>query len=223
MCLNASIATSQLLLLLRSYKNVRYTSYIVRYIRIFIFVFVLAVSLLRVLLIIDAYGAHMTVYLKMPFISNDSSILCIGKEWYRFPSSFFVPDNISVKFIKSGFTGLLPGEFVSNKNEWRSGMWLIPSGMNDLNKEEWTRYININQCDYLVDTDFSARYSFENSIEDIIEPRYLKDEKTWEKMFCRDFLDTSTTKIYSRILWMPSRFSRRVYGDYCLLRRRSRI
>ncbi|QSL66512.1 hypothetical protein MERGE_000892 [Pneumocystis wakefieldiae] len=157
----------------RKFQIVPYISCIVRYIHIFVPAFVLVISFLRVLLIIDAYSAHMSVYTKIPSVSdNFGNILCIGKEWHRFPSSFFVPDNISVKFIKSRFTGLLPGEFISNKNEWRSGLWSIPSNMNDLNMEEWGKYTDISQCDYLIDTDFSARYSFENSTEDIIEPRY---------------------------------------------------
>lgn len=35
--------------------------------------------------------------------------VCLGKEWYRFGSSFFIPSNKQhVQFIKSGFDGLLP-------------------------------------------------------------------------------------------------------------------
>ncbi|KTW26421.1 hypothetical protein T552_02902 [Pneumocystis carinii B80] len=223
-CLNASVAISRLLSLIKSYNNSRYISCILRYIHIFISASVLVISFLRILLIIDVYSAHMSVYMKIPSVSdNFGSILCIGKEWHRFPSSFFVPDNISVKFIKSRFTGLLPGEFISNKDGWRSGMWLIPSNMNDLNIEEWGKYTDISQCDYLVDTDFFARYSFQNSTEDIIEPRYLKNEEKWKKIFCMNFLDASSTKIYSRILWIPSKFSRRIYGNYCLLKSRNKV
>lgn len=35
--------------------------------------------------------------------------VCLGKEWYRFGSSFFIPSKKQhVQFIKSGFDGLLP-------------------------------------------------------------------------------------------------------------------
>lgn len=35
--------------------------------------------------------------------------VCLGKEWYRFGSSFFIPNaEQKVSFVKSGFDGLLP-------------------------------------------------------------------------------------------------------------------
>lgn len=37
--------------------------------------------------------------------------VCIGREWYRFPSSYFLPNNARLQFIPSGFNGLLPGQF----------------------------------------------------------------------------------------------------------------
>jgi alpha-1,2-mannosyltransferase len=40
--------------------------------------------------------------------------VCTGAEWYRFPSSFFLPGpRYRLQFIKSGFTGLLPRQFDS--------------------------------------------------------------------------------------------------------------
>lgn len=72
--------------------------------------------------------------------------LCFGKEWYRFPSHYLVPDGVSVAFIKSDFDGLLPRYFdgsVGNESIiWpREATRLIPSGMNDLNKEEAGQYV----------------------------------------------------------------------------------
>ena len=37
----------------------------------------------------------------------ENSILCVGREWYRFPSSFFLPDNVRLHFIQSEFKGEL--------------------------------------------------------------------------------------------------------------------
>ena len=45
-------------------------------------------------LIIDSHDLEMT--------------LCYGREWYRFPSSFFLPPGMRVAFTRSGFRGLLP-------------------------------------------------------------------------------------------------------------------
>lgn len=37
--------------------------------------------------------------------------VCVGKEWYRFPSHYFLPEGARLGLIKSHFDGLLPGEF----------------------------------------------------------------------------------------------------------------
>jgi hypothetical protein len=42
---------------------------------------------------------------------NDVNV-CVGKEWHRFPSSFFLPNNNwNLKFIKSEFNGQLPAPY----------------------------------------------------------------------------------------------------------------
>lgn len=42
----------------------------------------------------------------------DNSVrVCVGKEWYRFPSHYFLPEGAKLGLIKSHFDGLLPGEF----------------------------------------------------------------------------------------------------------------
>lgn len=34
-----------------------------------------------------------------------SGFVCVGEEWYRFPSSFFVPAGLSLGFVERGFKG----------------------------------------------------------------------------------------------------------------------
>lgn len=71
--------------------------------------------------------------------------LCLGKEWYRFPSHYLVPDGVDVRFIKSDFDGLLPRRFDVSAGE--GGFWKreatrnVPSGLNDLNKEEKSHHV----------------------------------------------------------------------------------
>jgi len=63
--------------------------------------------------------------------------VCVGKEWYRFPSNFFMPsERFKLQYIESGFTGQLPQPYVSE-----NGTWIIPSGFNALNKQEMSRYV----------------------------------------------------------------------------------
>lgn len=82
--------------------------------------------------------------------------LCVGKEWYRFPSSFFLPDWVArnvtdeitnrwtesigfveLSFLKSGFTGQLPQAF--DRSE---GTRAYQPHFNDLNLEETSRYVS---------------------------------------------------------------------------------
>lgn len=95
-------------------------------------------SLARVLAQVRAFSAPMHVYSGL----RDHSTVCLGKEWYRYPSSFFIPENSDVLFVKSAFDGLLPGRFPASANlEWRSGTWQIPNGMNDRNFEESSHHV----------------------------------------------------------------------------------
>jgi alpha-1,2-mannosyltransferase len=71
--------------------------------------------------------------------------VCVGKEWHRFPSNYFIPDRIiqpfrgrwHMKFIKSEFKGQLPKPYASGPRATS----IIPTHMNDMNKEEPTRYV----------------------------------------------------------------------------------
>jgi alpha-1,2-mannosyltransferase len=71
--------------------------------------------------------------------------LCFGKEWYRFPSHYLIPDGVDVQFIKSDFDGLLPRHFDASSGHGR--LWKreatrnVPPGLNDLNKEERRHYV----------------------------------------------------------------------------------
>jgi alpha-1,2-mannosyltransferase len=45
-------------------------------------------------------------------LEGNVSHVCVGDEWHRFPSSFFLPSpSYRLAFVKSGFHGLLPRPF----------------------------------------------------------------------------------------------------------------
>merc|ERR1712000_302526 len=78
--------------------------------------------------------------------SQSTVRICLGKEWYRFPSSFALPDDrYEVSFVRSGFTGLLPKPFGDKASD-------MPKGMNAYNREDPAAYVPIHTCDYMVDT-----------------------------------------------------------------------
>jgi alpha-1,2-mannosyltransferase len=103
------------------------------------------IGLLRIVGIVTAYSAPLRVFNALQNVGQTSpgDTLCLGKEWYRFPSSYFLPNGMKAKFVKSAFDGLLPGEFHEGKTGFGvwSGTWLIPLGMNDENREDMSKYV----------------------------------------------------------------------------------
>ena len=71
--------------------------------------------------------------------------VCYGKEWYRFPGHYLIPDGIRVDWIKSEFAGQLPAHFLETEGGVQHrvrGTSVIPPGLNDLNKEEPMHYVS---------------------------------------------------------------------------------
>jgi len=104
-------------------------------------------GLLRTVGMITAYRAPLAIYgaLQRSGMAKPGETVCYGKEWYRFPSSYFLPNGMRAKFVRSAFDGLLPGEF----NEAQVGFgffpgtWLIPPGMNDRNIADPGKYVRV--------------------------------------------------------------------------------
>ena len=100
---------------------------------------------------VTAYSAPMEVLrpLQEPAMASSRDILCYGKEWYRYPSSYFVPKGMRTRFVKSEFDGLLPGEFMEASvgfGFWQT--WLVPPGMNDENQEDIGKYVGVVLDEY---------------------------------------------------------------------------
>lgn len=103
-------------------------------------------GMLRNFGIVTAYSAPLKVFepLQQVAVAQREATVCFGKEWYRFPSSYFLPHDLRAKFIRSEFGGLLPGEFPDAPSylERFRGASQIPSGMNDLNIEDPGKYVS---------------------------------------------------------------------------------
>ncbi|EZF34126.1 hypothetical protein H101_02342 [Trichophyton interdigitale H6] len=183
------------------------------------------IGLLRTMGVVTAYSAPLQVFdaLLQADGAPPDGFVCYGKEWYRYPSSFFLPtNNLRAKFVKSEFRGLLPGEFAESGAGlgYFPGTWTVPEGMNDRNLEDPEKYTDVSQCTYLVDSYFPG------SQETKLEPHYILDTETWERVSCKPFLDTRRTGILGRTIWVPNlpfipKQYQRVWGEYCLLKRRT--
>ncbi|KAL2022880.1 hypothetical protein VTK56DRAFT_4411 [Thermocarpiscus australiensis] len=184
----------------------------------------LALGLLRIWGLYAGYHAPLSLYAPLAELGGPGDTVCFGKDWYRFPTSYFLPRAMRAKFVRSEFRGLLPGEFSEARTGFGfwSGTWLPTAGLNDRNEEDPGKYVDLRSCVFLVDTQFPGR-----SAESLppSEPDYAKDVERWEEVKCLPFLDAERTHFLARALWVPDweivpeRF-RRKWGRHCLLRQR---
>ncbi|KAK4053366.1 mannosyltransferase [Microbotryomycetes sp. JL221] len=153
--------------------------------------------------------------------------LCLGKEWHRFPSHFLVPDAVEVRFVQSGFEGILPkvwdngngaNNFGNSSNNGRGlfgrATHVTPAGMNSVNKQEMDRFVNASSCHYLVD--FA---SATDSSTHPLEPCYAS-QANWERVLCLPFLDKDQSWPLTRAFYLPVQAWQKhnSFGNYCLLR-----
>jgi alpha-1,2-mannosyltransferase len=114
---------------------------------IFVVIAAIDLGLLRTIGMLTAYSAPIKVYspLHQPGFTRVGDTVCLGKEWYRFPSSYMLPDGVRAKFIRSDFKGLLPGDFSEAHTGFGfyPGAWLEPLGMNDENIEDPGKYVSM--------------------------------------------------------------------------------
>jgi len=140
--------------------------------------------------------------------------VCVGKEWYRFPSHFFLPNTIQLspskptsplrlEFLKSHFTGQLPKHF----GVWPNGTFLIQTHFNDRNREDGNQYVSLSDCTYLIDLE----------LEDQIES-YYSNHTNFKVLKRYPFLDASHSRFPWRSWYIPI-FSEKKnkYGSYVLL------
>lgn len=188
----------------------------------------LLLSVLRIAGTSTAYSAPLSIYKPLHTIAptgDATSTLCLGKEWHRFPSHYLLPDNVQAKFIKSAFTGLLPGEFRQANQGFGlyPGTWLVPPGMNNENREDVGKYTDVRFCDFIVDSRLPSQ------VATVLEPDFVGDAEGWERVECLPFLDAGSTGLVGRVGWVPEFLQgwvplgwRRVWGEYCLLKRRGK-
>uniref|UniRef100_A0A4W6D5I1 Mannosyltransferase n=1 Tax=Lates calcarifer TaxID=8187 RepID=A0A4W6D5I1_LATCA len=158
-------------------------------------------SLSRSVALFRGYHAPLDLYPEFHRIAKDPTLhsvpegrpvsVCVGKEWYRFPSSFLLPHNWQLHFIQSEFKGQLPQPYASGPLATQ----MIPANMNDQNLEEPTRYVDLRQCHYLVDLDTDE--------ETPLEPRYSANKDEWNIIAYKPFLQASRSSPLLRAFYIP--------------------
>ncbi|KAJ1940483.1 mannosyltransferase, partial [Linderina macrospora] len=145
-------------------------------------------------------------------------VVCMGKDWYRFPSSYWLPAGYRLEFIESQFTGHLPGSFVPVSQT--DGQSVVDStrarraDFNDLNRWEPSHVVSESQCDYMVDTEFPSAAGGE-------EVPFARREKEWRKRGCERILDAQGSGALGRVLYLPPQVNGRWqrWGEICVFER----
>ncbi|XP_054707313.1 alpha-1,2-mannosyltransferase ALG9-like [Uloborus diversus] len=174
-------------------------------------------SLSRTTLLYKGYRAPIETYMELGRISTDQDIhplppeypvnVCVGKEWYRFPSSFFLPLNWNLRFLQSEFRGQLPKQFSNLPN----ATMIIPEDMNDKNLEEKSRYVDLKACDYIVDSNYPDT--------SLLEPNYSQNSD-WTVISTIPFLNAQRSHRLLRAFYVPYFTDYYCeYVDYNLLQR----
>lgn len=166
---------------------------------------------------------HANEQIDVSILEQKNLTLCYGAEWYRFPSSFLVPDVVRTEFLQTGLGIQLPKHFVESRAEVFTSRTSLsqrleiartaPAGFNDQNLEEMDRYVTEDACSYIIDLDFPARRQ-----ETGAKPTFNPD--TWEKVLCGPYLDSENSPMPSRAFSLPLLDSGNRFGDFCLLRNR---
>lgn len=185
------------------------------------------IGLARIWGIYTGYSAPLSIYAPLAELGGRGDTVCFGKEWYRFPTSYFLPQDMHAKFIRSEFRGLLPGEFSEARTGFGfwSGTWLPTLGFNDRNEEDMGKYVDLKECMFLVDTQYPEQQKALGWTPPPNEPDFVANTERWEEMKCVPFLDAASTSFLPRALWVPDwgfipENFRRKWGRHCLLKQK---
>ncbi|KAF8391230.1 hypothetical protein HHK36_023532 [Tetracentron sinense] len=163
----------------------------------------------RTFSLIHGYSAPLEIYKHLDHHEDAGigSVVCIGSEWHRFPSSFFVPDYVGkVRWVDDGFRGLLPFPF----NSTLGGTAAAPPYFNNKNKASDEQYLrDLEACTFFVELQLSRPY-----------PSRGSDLSTWEVVAALPYLDRELSPALHRSFFIPYLWQQKnVFAMYKLLRR----
>ncbi|XP_045760675.1 alpha-1,2-mannosyltransferase ALG9 [Maniola jurtina] len=166
-------------------------------------------SISRTTALYNHYHGPMKLLRHIPDQTDGRSDLyvCFGKEWYRSPSSFHVPDVYRIRFVASEFTGQLPAPYDDGHNATR----IIHPYFNDLNKGDNQTYLKPSECHYLIDSDIGTPSK--------LQPPYHKNTNVWEVIASVPILDANKSHRIFRAFYVPVLSNKNVvYANMYLLR-----
>jgi len=177
---------------------------------------ILALSYSRTLSLFHGYSAPMQTYHHLPAVNatsplpvgQDGLTVCVGSDWYQYPSSFFLPSpQYRVAWLDDGFEGLLPRPFDPSLG----GTTSAPHYFNSKNKVSHDQFLeNEDVCDFLVELELEREHrTYRGS-----------NKAVWEPVFEKRFLDKELSPAKYRAFFIPWTWeSANTFGKYRLLKR----
>jgi len=184
---------------------------------------IVLVSISRSAALVVNYSAPLKTYAHLHDVviaaNHDTPVtICVGGEWYRFPSSFYLPLNAHLGFLKSSFGGQLPQPFTEYGSQEKS-LSVQKGKFNDMNEEEVDRYVDIKTCSYvieLVNEDDTSGAHIPEGLQYITKDGVKK----WQKVAQYEYLSVDRTSFLHRILYIPIlRNWHVVYDNYAIYQR----
>lgn len=180
-----------------------------KYVRPLLIGLILCVSHSRTFSIINGYAAPLEIYkhFEHHYDAGSGAVVCVGSEWHRFPSSFFIPDYVSeVRWIDDGFRGLLPFPF----NSTLGGTSAAPPYFNNKNKASPDQFLqDVERCDFLVELQLQRPFLSRGS-----------DLLKWEVVAALPYLDRELSPPLHRSFFIPYVWEEKnTFGIYKLLKR----
>ena len=147
--------------------------------------------------------------------------VCVGAEWHRYPSTFALPPNARLAFVKTAFDGQLPRAYDAPEAPGLAGALAVASAdvaahFNDRNAERLDAYVDAGACDLAVDLRFKG--GDDAAAAPSLASALRADGREWKAAHRSPFLDAGRTPALARAFAIPgySR-SRAVFADYEVL------
>jgi len=184
---------------------------------------IVLISVSRSAALVANYSSPLKAYSRlhehMTTVRDGPITVCVGGEWYRYPSSFQLPPYANLAFIKSSFGGQLPQPFTEFGSKEQS-LSLQKGKFNDMNQEEMDRYVDIQSCAYVVELVHEVgkvSSSGEGHIPEGLQYMKKAGIKNWREVARYPYLDVDETSSLHRILYLPFiRQGRVAYKDYTI-------
>lgn len=181
-----------------------------------------AIGIVRILALYNNYHAPLDLMMELNAFArggqSDGGALrtdqtynvCVGKDWYRFPNSFFLPNKqFRVRFLRSEFKGILPAYYTETMN----GTAIVHPYFNDQNQENEAMYVDVGECQFLLDLDL-GRYTE-------LEPNYVQATETWSIVKALSFLNAERSHPFFRAFYIAFVNDWYVtYSEFYLLQRK---